>query len=73
MSRPTFKQQVINSLKEPEQKKQTDKEKNNYVETLKQVPKGSYVYDGKNINKVNTIRDRIEVTEKIIDKRKGGK
>lgn len=73
MARDTFKKQILNHLKEPEQKKQTDKDKANYVDTLKNVKQGSYVYDGKNISKINTIRDRIEVTEKIIDKSKGGK
>ncbi len=73
MARDTFKKQILNYLKEPEQKKQTDKDKANYVDTLKNVKQGSYVYDGKNISKINTIRDRIEVTEKIIDKSKGGK
>lgn len=73
MAKDTFKKQILNYLKEPEQKKQTNKDKSKYVDTLKQVKQGSYVYDGKNISRVNTIRDRIEITEKIIDKDKGGK
>lgn len=71
MAKGITKSQVIKLLNEPVKKPQTNKDKQEFVDTMKGIKPGSYVYDNGKVSKIRDIGDVVDVTEKLIKQKKG--